>query len=176
MKFLFISCLFLLSLLRYAQASVVDKVCHRMKYEDCALVKAIIKYESSGNPLAVGHDGAGSLGLMQVKCSTARMLDNFHGRKPIRCRSLFNPTINIKTGIEYLRYIEQRLTIKPTVYELLSVYNGGYFYDRKDNTYIVKTCNAISIKKKRRCKQGHEPFNIEYSKNVIKIYNKIKGV
>lgn len=154
----------------------IDTVCKRMKYKDCSLVKAIIQYESSGNPLAIGRDGAGSLGLMQVKCSTARTLDRFYGRKEVECKKLFNPSLNVFYGIEYLQYIENELlTKKPNVIELLSVYNGGYEFHRPTGHYRVKRCNAISIKKKRKCKEGIDPFNVEYSWKVIQIYKQITG-
>lgn len=158
----------------YAKSwEVVNQVCEWMDYKDCSLVKAIITVESSNNPLAIGKDGAGSLGLMQVKCSTARVLDRIHGRKPLKCSDLFDPYINVRYGIEYLNYIDELLTNKPTVPQLLSVYNGGYMYHRPTNTYRVKLCNAISLKKKRKCKQGIEPFNVGYSRKVIQAYNKI---
>lgn len=174
MKFLILT--ILLSPLALANSDVVDSVCERMQYKDCSLVKAIIKVESNNNPLSIGQDGAGSLGLMQIKCSTARMLDKIQGRKTINCKQLFDSNINIEYGIRYLNHIEELLTKKPTTKELLSVYNGGYewkFINGK-NTYRVKRCNAISIKKKRKCKKG-EPFNIEYSRKIIQTYNKITG-
>lgn len=152
----------------------IDKVCKRMKYEDCSLVKAIITVESRFNPLSIGADGKGSLGLMQIKCDTARTMDKVHGRKPIACKELFKPETNIVYGIRYLKYLDGLITPKPTIQELLSAYNGGYRYDRTNNTYKAKYCNAISIKKKRKCRKG-EPFNIEYVSRVLKVYKKIKG-
>jgi soluble lytic murein transglycosylase-like protein len=169
MKFLMLLAMFFVP--QCAKANV-DRVCERMKYKDCSLVKAIIQYESSGNPLAIGHDGKGSLGLMQIKCDTARTLDRIHGRKPIICKMLFNPTINVYYGIQYLEYIEELLSKKPTMHEILSVYNGGYEFHKPTGHYRVKRCNAISIKKKRKCNKG-EPFNIEYSRKVIQIYDKL---
>ena len=152
----------------------VDRVCKRMKYEDCTLIKAIITVESSFNPLSVGHDGNGSLGLMQIKCSTARTLDNINGRKPIECQKLFISEVNVAYGIEYLRHLHDLLTVKPNKYELLSAYNGGYLFHRLTNSYRVKLCNAVSFKKKRKCVKG-QPFNIEYSKRVMAVYKKIIG-
>lgn len=153
---------------------IVEMVCERMKYQDCSLVKAIITVESSGNPLSVGHDGTGSLGLMQVKCDTAKFLDKINRRKEILCKNLFIPTVNVKYGIEYLNYLQKRLTKEPTITELLSAYNGGYKYQRTTKSYGIKLCNAISRAKKRACKAG-EPFNIEYSRKVIQAYNQIRS-
>jgi hypothetical protein len=170
----FITLLILLPWMAYSNTDAVDKVCKRMKYEDCSLVKAIITVESDYNPLAIGRDGAGSLGLMQIKCSTARMLDQVHGRSLIKCSRLFIPEINIVYGIEYLKYLDKLLTIKPKMHELLSAYNGGYLYSKNTKSYMIKECNAISVKKKRKCKKG-EPFNVEYSKKVITVYKQIQG-
>ena len=153
---------------------IVEMVCERMKYPDCSLVKAIITVESSNNPLSVGHDGTGSLGLMQIKCNTARFLDKIKKRKEIECNNLFISAVNIKYGIEYLQYLQKRLTTEPTITELLSAYNGGYKYYKNTNSYRIKLCNAISKTKKRKCKEG-EPFNIEYSRKVIQAYNQIRS-
>lgn len=153
---------------------VISKVCERMEYKDCSLVKAIAKHESGFDALSIGHDGAGSLGLMQIKCSTARSLDKLQGRKKIACDKLFNPYVNVQYGIEYLTYLQRLLSPEPTVRQLLSAYNGGYHFRKKDNTYRVKYCNAISFKKKRNCKKG-ELFNKDYVNMVFAIYQKYRG-
>ena len=159
----------------FAHEKMIEKMCLRMKYSDCSLVKAITKHESGFDPLAIGHDGAGSLGLMQIKCSTAWTLDKEHGRKPIICKHLFIPRVNIKYGIEYLQYLHNLITPKPTVQELLSAYNGGYRFDKRSGFYKVKYCNAISIKKKRNCRLGVDLFNNGYVELVMYIYNKYRG-
>lgn len=151
---------------------LINKICERMNYEDCSLVKAIIKNESNFNPLSIGHDGQGSIGLMQIKCSTARTLDKVNKRRVISCNKLKDATINIVYGIEYLKYLEDLITPKPTVKELLSLYNGGYRYDAKTDTYRVKYCNAISVKKKRNCKKG-ELFNKGYVNKVYTTYQQL---
>lgn len=161
---------FLLTTSAFAEWGIVENVCREMNYKDCNLVKAMVMIESGNDPNAIGHDGAGSLGLMQVRCSTAWVLDKIHGRKKIKCSELFNPRVNVSYGIEYLNYIGSRLTKKPNMSELLSVYNGGYFYNEKKSTYEVKICNSISVLKKRKCIKGIEPFNVEYSKKVMKEY------
>lgn len=152
-----------------AYEKLIDKICVKMKYEDCSLVKAIIKHESNFNPLSIGHDGQGSIGLMQVKCSTAHTLDVDKKRKLINCDKLKVASINLVYGIEYLQYLENLITPKPTVKELLSLYNGGYRYDKVTDSYRVKYCNSISIKKKRNCKKG-ELFNKDYVNRVYATY------
>lgn len=173
MKFFLLGFL-LVSDLAFAEWDIVEKVCKRMKYQDCSLVKAIITVESSNNPLSIGRDGNGSLGLMQIKCSTANTLDQIKRRKKLDCNKLFDPYINVKYGIEYLNYLEELMSTKPTMLELLSAYNGGYMFHKPTGTYRIKLCNAISKKKKRKCEEG-EPFNIEYSRKVIRIYEKIRS-
>jgi soluble lytic murein transglycosylase-like protein len=153
----------------------ITQACERMKYEDCSLVKAIVKHESGYNPLSIGRDGKGSLGLMQVKCSTAQTLDRIHKRKPVRCKALHNVNTNLKYGIEYLQYLTALVTPYPTVKEVLSMYNGGYSYHKRTNTYRVKYCNAISKKKKRPCKPG-ELFNKGYVNMVYDTYVINKGI
>lgn len=152
----------------------IEKVCQKMHYKDCSLVKAIVKIESNFNPLSVGADGKGSLGLTQIMCDTAWTLDRINGRRSINCNRLFIPEVNIQYGIEYLNHLESLLSIKPNLYELLSAYNGGYAFNRRTKSYEVKRCNAISRKKGRLCRPG-EPFNIAYAKKVISVYLKIKG-
>jgi soluble lytic murein transglycosylase-like protein len=173
MKFLIL--LILLSSFTFANDwNKVEKVCKRSKYKDCSLVKAIITVESGNNPLSIGRDGKGSLGLMQIKCSTAQTLDRINKRKQVSCNQLFNPYLNVMYGIEYLNYLEKLLNTPPSTVELLSAYNGGYLYHKPTGTYRIKKCNKISKQKKRKC-NGSEPFNVEYSKKVIRIYNKIRS-
>lgn len=155
-----------------AYEKLINNICVKMKYEDCSLVKAIIKHESNFNPLSIGHDGQGSIGLMQVKCSTAHTLDKNKKRKLIDCNKLKNASTNLVYGIEYLQYLQNLITPTPTVKELLSLYNGGYRYDKKTDTYRVKYCNSISIKKKRNCKKG-ELFNKNYVNMVYATYEKL---
>lgn len=153
----------------------IDKACKKMNYEDCSLIKAIVKHESNYNPKSVGRDGKGSLGLMQVKCSTAQTLDRVHKRKPIGCKQLHNVNTNLRYGIEYLQYLTDLVTPHPTVKEVLSMYNGGYAYHKRTNTYRVKYCNAISKKKGRPCKPG-ELFNKGYVNMVYNTYQINKGM
>lgn len=173
MKFLMLLGLMAPVVYGVTNTGVITQVCERMKYKDCALVKAIIQVESSGNPLAIGHDGAGSLGLMQIKCSTAWTLDRYYKRSLVKCKDLFNPQVNIAYGIQYLQYIEELITSPISIPGLLSVYNGGYEFHKPTGHYRVKKCNTISLRKKRKCKEGIEPFNVEYSRKVIRIYNQI---
>lgn len=59
------------------------------------LAHAVVRVES--NYRANARGGAGEIGLMQIKPSTARML-GYHGK----ASGLFNPETNIKYGMKYL--------------------------------------------------------------------------
>lgn len=110
-------------LIKAAQAKVqeseIDKYCSYYKYEDCALVKAIIWHESMYKASAKNEELTGSYGLMQVQCSTARWM----GLK-FSCEQLYNPQINIRFGIKYLKYLQNRSDIT-TKEQLVASYNAG---------------------------------------------------
>ncbi len=98
---------------------------------DPALVKAVIRQESNFIPTAYRfepHLREASYGLMQTLESTARLL-GFTG-DPIR---LFNPSLSIKYGTEYLRDLMAKFggNIKDT----LSGYNGGPGSVRRGGPY-----------------------------------------
>lgn len=82
------------------------------------LVLSIIYKESEGNPNAVGDKGC-SIGLMQL---------NFCAGTPQRFgitnkNLLFNPEINIETGIKYLFYLIDKF--KGNLVYAVSGYNAG---------------------------------------------------
>ena len=77
-----------------------------------ALVKAVIKAESSFNRLAVSPKGA--LGLMQLMPQTARM----HG-----VRNVFMPTDNIEGGCRHLRMLHDRY--RGNIPLVVAAYNAG---------------------------------------------------
>ena len=83
------------------------------KYDlEYALVKAVIKAESSFNRMAVSPKGA--LGLMQLMPATARM----HGvRRP------FTPDENIEGGCKHLRMLHDRY--RGNIPLIVAAYNAG---------------------------------------------------
>ena len=78
-----------------------------------ALVKAVIKLESRGNPKAVSR--AGCIGLMQVKPSTGRMLGYSRAE-------LFDPEKNVEAGT---RYLEMLMDETGQIEAALAAYNCG---------------------------------------------------
>jgi soluble lytic murein transglycosylase-like protein len=61
-----------------------------------SVAMAIVRHESGFNPGATGS--VGEIGLMQIKCSTARGM-GYHGG----CRGLYNVSTNLHYGMRYLR-------------------------------------------------------------------------
>ena len=102
----------------------IEKLCKTYEYENCALVKAIVRKESSFNPNAFVDEKTGSYGLMMIQCSTAK---DKRLKSPLKhsCDQLFVPKINIRYGIMYLRLIEDML-IEPTIENTLAAYNAGF--------------------------------------------------
>lgn len=79
---------------------------------DPALVEAVIRVESAGNPLAVSRKGA--QGLMQLMPQTAYALG---------VRDAFDPRQNIEGGVRHLRYLIDRYPGNLSL--ALAAYNAG---------------------------------------------------
>ena len=102
----------------------IERWCKKYKYDKCELVQAIIKSESSYNPNAFVDEKSGSYGLMMVQCDTAKdpRLDS-----PLKysCDQLFDPQINVRFGIMYLKMIERVLLVK-SPRNIIAAYNAGF--------------------------------------------------
>lgn len=61
-----------------------------------AVALSVVQQESGFRPHVTG--GAGEIGLMQLKCQTARGI-GFKGS----CKALYNPDTNLRYGMRYLR-------------------------------------------------------------------------
>jgi len=79
---------------------------------DAALVAAVIKAESNGNPRSVSRKGA--RGLMQLMPATARRLNVL---------SPFDPEQNVRGGVRYLKELAERFRNRPEL--ILAAYNAG---------------------------------------------------
>lgn len=97
----------------------IEKWCEYYKYKDCELVKSIIWKESAFNPSVYNDEKTGSYGLMQIQCSTAKMMGLKYG-----CDQLFDPQINVRFGILYLNWLKENKPIK-TIPDLFAAYNAG---------------------------------------------------
>jgi soluble lytic murein transglycosylase-like protein len=93
------------------------------------LVRAVIDVESKGDPEAIRRerDGELSLGLMQVKESTARDL----GVAPA---TLLSPAIGISTGVRYLAI--QLARYGGQVRDAIAAYNAGSVRRRSSGQYV----------------------------------------
>ncbi len=79
---------------------------------DAALVSAVIRAESNGNPRSVSRKGA--RGLMQLMPATARRLE---------VSFPFDPAQNVRGGVRYLKELARRFSNKPEL--VLAAYNAG---------------------------------------------------
>lgn len=70
---------------------------------DPYLVAGLIRQESVFNPNAISR--AGARGLMQVMPSTGQLISKRQGNGTITAADLYNPTLNIKLGMNYLAQV-----------------------------------------------------------------------
>lgn len=145
--------IFLLSLIT-SEAKVeinTSQACRTSYKGDCDLVSAIAYVESRHNPKAL-NSPEGSYGLMQIRCSTARLM-GFTGI----CSDLFNPKVNIKFAGKYIDYLSSKYT---TTTDIIAAYNSG-------KPIICKNYNP------GKCKAG-QYYNQAYVDKVFSRYVSIK--
>jgi soluble lytic murein transglycosylase-like protein len=87
---------------------------------DPSLVLAVIHVESRYNAFAVSSVGA--MGLMQILPSTGRELAARHGINWIGPQTLFDPVVNVKLGVAYLKQLSDRYGSTSMA---LAAYNWG---------------------------------------------------
>lgn len=133
------------------ELSTIDGYCKEFNYSKCSLVKALIAKESSFNHKAFVNEKSGSYGLMMIQCSTAkdkRLKNPLEGH----CSKLFDPKINIRYGIMYLKLIEKTLRVA-SIENIFSAYNAGF--DFKNKT-CIETIGSKCVRWNygvRRCKE-----------------------
>ena len=88
--------------------------------ENPAFVASIIRVESRFNPNAISRRGA--MGLMQILPSTAEFIAEGLGVKNFFKGMLFEPSLNIKFGCYYLKFLRKKFSDEKTI---LSAYNAG---------------------------------------------------
>jgi hypothetical protein len=113
--FIFVSVLFFSKFSFSKTPETVIKKCSKMYKGDCSLVASIAYVESQYNPIAYNPEG--SYGLMQIRCSTAKMMGMVGD-----CSQLFNIETNLKYAIRYINNLKKRFT-KMT--DVIAAYNSG---------------------------------------------------
>jgi soluble lytic murein transglycosylase-like protein len=110
--------IFLLFFCNFSYSETPDLVirkCSKVYKGDCTLVASIAYVESRYNPNAYNPEG--SYGIMQIRCSTARMMGMVGN-----CSQLFNIDTNLKYSIKYIENLKKRF-IKMT--DVIAAYNSG---------------------------------------------------
>jgi soluble lytic murein transglycosylase-like protein len=87
---------------------------------DTALVLAVMHVESRFNAFAASPVGA--LGLMQIMPATGKELAARYGVPWLGRQTLFDPLVNVKLGVAYLKELSLRYDNVPTA---LAAYNWG---------------------------------------------------
>ena len=98
--------------------SIVKKYAREYSVDE-ALIYAVIKTESDFNPKAVSS--AGAMGLMQIVPGTFKWLYEKNGES-YKNEELFDPEINIKYGVFYLRFLLDMFSELETA---IAAYNAG---------------------------------------------------
>jgi len=88
---------------------------------DPALVLAVVRAESGGEPRAVSRSGA--IGLMQLMPATAAVVAQKLGLEPPSREGLFDPETNIRLGTRYLAQLKRQFYDEPWLY--VAAYNAG---------------------------------------------------
>jgi soluble lytic murein transglycosylase-like protein len=95
--------------------STYDRLIQRYADEfgvEFALVKAVMTVESAFNPYSVSNKGA--CGLMQLMPQTAKRYGVF---------DIYNPTENVRAGVQYLRHLSELFNNK--IHLVIAAYNAG---------------------------------------------------
>ena len=105
---------------------------HPLKFEteivECALhydltpelIASVINVESSFKEHSKSNKDA--IGLMQIKLTTANYMNELNKEKIITESELFNPTVNINLGCQYIKYLIDKFENVETA---LASYNAG---------------------------------------------------
>lgn len=103
---------------------------------------AVVLQESSFRPHVTG--AAGEIGLMQLKCQTARGI-GYRGT----CENLYDPDINLHYGLRYLRKALNRGSV--------AYYNAG-IYAKKLPQAAQKYADSVEVKRSNSDKYRRDRF------------------
>lgn len=124
---------------------------------DPIFVAAIIKTESSYNPLAIG--GVGEIGLMQLRPETAKWMAEKANIPYNDHLELKDPVKNIKIGVAYMDYLREKFPAKS--YRYIAAYNMGpknvrrlLAQDKKPKEYPERIYNNYNETYKRLVKDS----------------------
>lgn len=163
----------ILTLLRLSSIKLVNG-----EYNKFALLKSLVRQESSFRPKVVSWVGA--VGLMQIMPNTGKMYG-------ITKEQLLDPVINVKTGIKHLnvqiRYWQQKGCSDMEAVKLaLASYNAGRGYIMKANALVKKNNQELTWENvKPYLKSGEANIKgrtcdykqvSHYVSNIMKFYNK----
>lgn len=88
---------------------------------DSSLVLAIMRQESAFDPMISSRVGA--RGLMQLMPATAKYVQKNTGRSLTSSHKLFDPTLNMDLGQDYIIYLSDKLGGNPL--HIIAAYNAG---------------------------------------------------
>jgi soluble lytic murein transglycosylase len=115
---------------------------------DPVFVLAVIKTESSFNPLARGRFG--EIGLMQVKPDTAEWIAHKYGIGWRGKRTLENPVSNVRIGVAYFNWLREKFDGSANRY--ISAYNMGarkvsmmYSQENKPREYSLRVMKNYNL-------------------------------
>jgi len=125
---------------------------------DPYIVLAVIQTESNFTPKAVSSKGA--IGLMQVMPRTGEYVAKDRGISYTGRNSLYDPFVNVKLGIHYLSFLEDKFD---TIENALAAYNYGP--SKFANSKTLSTNPPKYVKKVLNFKNLLEEESIILSKN-----------
>lgn len=96
------------------------------------IIAAVIEVESGGMPDSTGT--VGEIGLVQIKCDTARQM-GYQGE----CKTLYQPALNILYGAKYLAWQSKRYG--GNLRMIFSAYNAGTATST-NSAYVNKAMSA----------------------------------
>ena len=91
------------------------------------VILAQICVESSGDPAAMGHDTAGSVGLMQVTDGAISDFNRWYHKQYTKADAsdASRPWINIEIGTGYLKGVQSYYVKSHKLEDAIQAYNGG---------------------------------------------------